>query len=399
MKITTELLGQANEHVSQYLQNNLPAELGMFDFKAVLRLVQHCDTIAVQAELGRQDKMAAHLACLFLYTGYCTNPAEPEVASAQIARHYLTDYTLDADKIDDVIECIMATRPPVTALSEMAQVVCDALSHYYGSADYMTWAKQLRVAKAANISDEAWLEGQIASMESHFYFTKAAIKRYDKNKKQNLTKLKVKLKDAREMVLHGTPEGDAGGQNLQSVGIEDNLDNLRLDRAGVAVYRISSQRQLQLLDLAHSKSGMLVQVNAILLSVVLGTMSTQLKDHPAFIIPTILITATAVTTIVMSVLVTRPVNLSGLGKQVQSEGGKNLNLLFFWHFYSMDVKDYLAKMRHMVTNDEKAMDSLAKDIFYQGVVLASKYRLMSWAYLVFIFGLIISCVAFVIAFF
>jgi hypothetical protein len=65
----------------------------------------------------------------------------------------------------------------------------------------------------------------------------------------------------------------------------------------------------------------------------------------------------------------------------------------------MDVKDYLVKMRHMVTSDEKAMDSLAKDIYYQGVVLASKYRLMSWAYLVFIFGLIISCVAFVIAFF
>jgi hypothetical protein len=399
MKITTELLGQANEYVSQYLQNNLPAELGMFDFKAVLRLVQHCDTIAVQVDLGRQDKMATHLACLFLYTGYCTNPAEPEAASAQIARTFLADHALDADKIDDVAECIMATRPPVTALSEMAQVVCDALSHYYGSTDFMAWSNKLRVAKAATVNDTAWLAGQIASMESHFYFTKAAVKRYDKVKKQNLAKLKAKLKDTREMVQQGVSEVDATAHNHQAVGLEDDLEHFRLDRAGVAVYRISSQRQLQLLDLAHSKSGMLVQVNAILLSVVLGTMSTQLKDHPAFIIPTILITCTAVTTIVMSVLVTRPVNLSGIGKQVQNDGGKNLNLLFFWHFYSMDVKDYLVKMRHMVTSDEKAMDSLAKDIYYQGVVLASKYRLMSWAYLVFIFGLIISCVAFVIAFF
>jgi hypothetical protein len=40
---------------------------------------------------------------------------------------------------------------------------------------------------------------------------------------------------------------------------------------------------------------------------------------------------------------------------------------------------------------------MIKDVYFLGVVLARKYRLLRWAYNIFMYGLIISVLAFAIA--
>ena len=54
-------------------------------------------------------------------------------------------------------------------------------------------------------------------------------------------------------------------------------------------------------------------------------------------------------------------------------------------------------MAKMMVDSEYLYGSLIKDIYQLGVVLARKYKLIRWAYNIFMFGIIVSVIAFAIA--
>jgi hypothetical protein len=54
-------------------------------------------------------------------------------------------------------------------------------------------------------------------------------------------------------------------------------------------------------------------------------------------------------------------------------------------------------MGELLKDREYIYGSMIKDVYFLGVVLARKYRLLRWAYNVFMYGLIISVLAFAIA--
>jgi hypothetical protein len=71
--------------------------------------------------------------------------------------------------------------------------------------------------------------------------------------------------------------------------------------------------------------------------------------------------------------------------------------LFFGNFYKCSQEEYEKAMSKMMVDAEYLYGSLIKDIYQLGVVLARKYRLIRWAYNIFMFGIIISVIAFAIA--
>ena len=54
-------------------------------------------------------------------------------------------------------------------------------------------------------------------------------------------------------------------------------------------------------------------------------------------------------------------------------------------------------MRKMMVDTDYLYGSLVKDIYYLGVILGRKYRLIRLAYNVFMIGIVISVIAFIIA--
>ena len=73
------------------------------------------------------------------------------------------------------------------------------------------------------------------------------------------------------------------------------------------------------------------------------------------------------------------------------------NLLFFGNFHKMKLEDYEWGMNEMMKDKDFLYGSLIRDIYYLGVVLGRKYRQLRIAYSVFMFGFVISVLAFVIA--
>jgi hypothetical protein len=63
----------------------------------------------------------------------------------------------------------------------------------------------------------------------------------------------------------------------------------------------------------------------------------------------------------------------------------------------MEWDEYEDAMRIMMKDPDYLYTSIIKDIYYLGVVLGKKYRLVRLAYSVFMMGIIISVIAFAIA--
>jgi hypothetical protein len=63
----------------------------------------------------------------------------------------------------------------------------------------------------------------------------------------------------------------------------------------------------------------------------------------------------------------------------------------------MHLEEYQWGMNEMLKDREYLYNSMIKDIYFLGVVLAKKYRYLRISYTIFMWGLIISIIAFAIA--
>ena len=71
--------------------------------------------------------------------------------------------------------------------------------------------------------------------------------------------------------------------------------------------------------------------------------------------------------------------------------------MFFGNFHRMQLEDYQWGMNQMIKDREYLYNTIMMDIYYLGVVLARKYRYLRIAYTIFMWGLILSVIAFGLA--
>ncbi len=171
---------------------------------------------------------------------------------------------------------------------------------------------------------------------------------------------------------------------------------VRTLRGVETMFRTTSSNNFRLSSMADSKAHIMISVNSIIVSIVASRLLEKLKNFPHFIIPTIILTLVCLAAIVFAVLATRP-NVSGGRFRREDIEAKKTNLLFFGNFYQMGVDEYEWAMKEMMKDSEYLYGSMIRDIYFLGVVLARKYKWLRISYNVFMFGLIISTIAFIVA--
>ena len=148
--------------------------------------------------------------------------------------------------------------------------------------------------------------------------------------------------------------------------------------------------------MADSKANILISVNAIIISVILSVLLRKLQTDPYLTIPTAIFLVSAVITIIISILATRPKVTSGTFED-DDVINKKTNLLFFGNFYKVPADKYERAMRTMMKDSDYLYSSIVQDIYQLGIVLGRKYRLIRLAYTIFMIGIIASVLAFGVA--
>lgn len=162
------------------------------------------------------------------------------------------------------------------------------------------------------------------------------------------------------------------------------------------MFRITSKSHMELSAIADNKANIMISINSIMLSVIVTVLIRKLEEYPHFTIPAILLTIVCLTTIVFSVLATRP-NVSSGRFEKADILDKKANLLFFGNFHRMSLEDYQWGMTEMLKDADYLYGSMIKDIYFLGVVLGKKYRLLRYSYTVFMFGFVLSILGFIVA--
>ncbi|MNG23857.1 hypothetical protein D3C84_1085100 [compost metagenome] len=105
----------------------------------------------------------------------------------------------------------------------------------------------------------------------------------------------------------------------------------------------------------------------------------------------------SVITIIFAILSTRPKVTSGFFTREDVQD-KKVNLMFFGNFYKMPLHEYDWAMNEMMKDRDYLYSTMIKDLYYLGLVLQRKYNLLRIAYNIFMIGIIVTVIAFVIAF-
>lgn len=165
------------------------------------------------------------------------------------------------------------------------------------------------------------------------------------------------------------------------------------------MFRIMADKSQRLSDQADTKSHIMISVNVLIVTILLTVLVPKLEynDNVIFSIAVISLLTVSLLTIIFSILATRPHIPAGTFTLNELKD-KKVNLLFFGNFYKMNFEQYNEGMFQVMDDRHFLYLNLLRDNYTQGVRLGQKYRMLKMAYNIFMYGLILSTIAFVIAF-
>jgi hypothetical protein len=257
--------------------------------------------------------------------------------------------------------------------------------------------QEVMATRNMDICKEAWRQRAIETLTAHQYYTEYCQKNLLAQKQQNLNALINKAnKQGKDSAVTGML---AELENQQTRDIKEKSKKDKSDRPDKSIetmFRITSNNSQRLSDQADTKANILITVNSIIISVMLGTVIRRIETNDHLTFPSAMLLLVNLVTIVFSILATRPHIPKGTFTQNEIND-KKVNLLFFGNFYKMPFDEYSQGMYQMMEDRQYLYLGLMRDVYNNGVVLGKKYRMLTFAYNVFMFGLIVSVFAFYIA--
>jgi predicted metal-dependent HD superfamily phosphohydrolase len=383
------LTKKVETYVTQLFERTPHPKLVYHNLLHTQKVVNRTKEIASHYNLIESDLFVLITAAWFHDTGYLLDEvAMHEEKSAHLMHEFLKTLVTDEDILKSIEECILATKASIKPANLLQQILVDADTYNFGTKEIDVTNKQVydeHVIRNGYMSKRDWDRQTIKMLENHHYYTSYCKELLVDRKKKNIKKLKKGVEDEPEEEI--TPV-----ENKQTVKAANNLTTKGIQ----TMLRLTSENHMKLSDMADGKANILISVNAIIISVILSVLMRRLQEDSYLTIPTIIFLTSSVATIVIAILATRPKVSSGRFSEDDIDT-KKTNLLFFGNFYKCSQEEYEKAMSKMMVDAEYLYGSLVKDIYQLGVVLARKYGLIRWAYNIFMFGIIISVIAFAIA--
>jgi predicted metal-dependent HD superfamily phosphohydrolase len=382
---------QAENYVRHLFETHFNEKLLYHNLQHTVNVVERCNEIAAHYDITETQKIALNVAAWFHDTGHLFTPGFKghEEKSVETMQKFMQEIKAPHELIGEVAKCIMVTKLPGHPVNLEQEVICDADTYHFGTKEFKETNK--RMYEEYNLREhhtdkKRWNEETLALLNSHQFFTGYCKDLLNEKKKDNVRSLKKK-------VTHYKKE------------IEDEANPLTIDEAssftakGIqTMLRLTSENNLKLSDMADHKANILISVNSIIISVILGVLARKLEEDTYLTVPTIIFLLVAVTTIVIAILATMPKVNSGIFHE-NDVINKKTNLLFFGNFYKASYEQYDKAMRVMMHDTDYLYGSLIKDIYSLGVVLGRKYSLIRLAYYIFMIGIVVSVIAFGVAIF
>jgi predicted metal-dependent HD superfamily phosphohydrolase len=391
----SQLIDITYNFVEKLLTEELPGNFLYHNLTHTKRVFKSTKEIIENSSISEEDTEVLLLTALLHDIGYVKGCEKHEDRSVEMGAAFLRENNAAEAIIDKVSQCIMATRFDVNPTNELERIIRDADASHFAK-DYfqeaseflrLEWKKQ----DLKNINKRKWLEGNIDLLQNkHRFYTKYAKEHWVPIKQENI-QIMISEKDK---LAQEKKKKDQIQKRKQK------LKNIDPEKAIQSVFRVTLRNHIKLSDIADTKANILLSVNGIIIAIVMSELITKL-DNPSnahLIVPFIIFVLFTVIVIVLSVLATRPNVTSGKFTKADVDN-KKVNLLFFGNFHKMSLDEFQWAMNEMIGDKDYIYSSLTKDLYFLGLVLQRKYKILRWTYNIFMTGIIVSVIAFAIAFY
>ncbi len=383
------LVQKAGFFIENLFKDKLSPAFLYHNYKHTQEVVANAEILANADNLNEEEKEILLVACWFHDSGYTEDIMLHEEKSCEIAAEFLKAEGVNDDFIQRVKELIMSTKVCCKPDNRIENIIRDADSSHLASEDYFTYSDNLRKeweqTLGKNFSKKKWNLDNLRFFRFHQFNTDYAKQNWNPIKEKNLQKIENMLQEQENI--------------KKDKNKKEPKKEVKADRSIDTMFRITLSNHTRLSDIADSKANILLSVNAIIISIALSTLLPKLgsEKNEYLVMPTFIMLLFSVITIIFAILSTKPKVTSG---EFTKEDLKNrkVNLLFFGNFYKMNLDDYTPAVREMMEDRDYLYDSMIRDLYYLGVVLNRKYRLLSITYQIFMVGIIVSVIAFVFAF-
>ncbi len=389
----SNILDKTRKYVVELMQTKLPDQYVYHNLQHTLDVVSATQEIAGNSGLTDQQLEVVLTAAFLHDIGYTKNCVAHEDHSIVLSREFLEKAGADSSYIEEVIACIEATKMPQNPKSLPEQVLCDADLYHLSSNSYFEKAELLRTEFSSiekdQITESEWLDMSTVFIDNHEYFTDYGKNMLAPRKAKNLKKIKKRLKTLNQDVSYT--------RKLEKELAKLKEKEARKPTRGIeTMFRITSENHMTLSGMADTKANIMISINSIILSILVGILIRKFEEYPNLVIPTLIIVVVCLCAIVFAILATRPNISSGTFTRPDIKQ-KRTNLLFFGNFHRMQLDDYMWGMKEMLKDGDYLYGSLIKDIYFLGVVLGKKYRMLRISYTIFMFGFVIAILSFLLA--
>jgi predicted metal-dependent HD superfamily phosphohydrolase len=387
------LIEQSEDFVRNLLKDKLSELYSYHNIFHTSNVVGAVNKLCIKEKIEGIEKEMLLTAAWFHDTGYVNGAEDHENESVRIASDFLKGKGKSDEFIDGVSKLILATAKEYVPKNQLERIIKDADFVHITSLEYTSTCESLRfeLKNTMNLSFDnlEWAKENLNFLvNKHQFYTDYALKKWQPLKEKNIALVQKKLNKQelkRDKEIEGTEK-----KKYKEEKPERGIDTL---------FRITLGNHTRLSGIADSKANILLSVNAIIISIALSTLIPKL-DSPKnahLVIPTFIMLMSSVITIIFAILSTRPKVTKAVVAKKDIDN-RNTNLLFFGNFYKMPLKEYQLAMNEMMKDREYLYNSLIKDLYFLGIVLEKKYRLLRIAYNIFMFGIVLSVIAFIIAF-
>lgn len=390
MKNANPVIKDASEYIFSLFKKKLPSEYVYHNYKHTLETVKGCKKLSETYNLTSRDYEVLLLAAWFHDIGYIESATNHEEIGAGLMREYLKDrYPLE--DIEEIATLILSTKHSTEPDGTLQEILHDADFINLGTDMFNHRAELLRIeweqTQDKKFTEAEWAEIQLKFLIDTKYKTEVAILKFDEQRESNII-------EQRKLI-------DKLGLKNQKVDEKNKPKPVKEGRGIETLYRSVYSYHINLTSIADNKAHIMININTIIISIIITLFGTGFTfsgkdggfESVRFVFPMALLLLTSLAAVVFAIISARP-NVTS--KEKFDPANKHSSLLYFGNFAQMELQDFVEQIKLLKKENEGLYDNMSVDIYYLGAVLVKKYKLLKWSYNIFMTGLVICAVGFIV---
>jgi predicted metal-dependent HD superfamily phosphohydrolase len=388
-----DTIRRAGDYVFNLLKKNLSRKLVYHNYKHTFETVKEAKSLGESHALSAKDMEALLLAAWFHDTGYIDTYTGHEEKSVEYATDYLQEQGYPEDRIALVNECIMATKHGAPSRGLLPDILVDADMSNVGKETFFSTAELLRVEWEMFLdkfySNSEWAQFQLDFLLGMGYRTEHAIRKFAQQLGQNIQEQRNRLQKE---------------EKKKQKKKDKKQETLAQPKRGIeTMFRSTYRTHINLSAIADNKANMMISLNAIIMSIIItylgaktSMLGTEFARNPVLFVPVGTLLLTTLGSVIAAIMSAQP-EVTSKSVDKKSLHSNRSSILFFGNFTKMALDDFQKGMKDIMREKDSLYSNMITDIYYLGDVLDRKYKLLRVSYTIFMIGLILTVLSFIVA--